>query len=39
LNSLQSGSLTAVKKIAEEGSINEKYQVENFDLIAWLLIS
>ncbi len=39
LSSLQSGSATAVKKIMQEGSINEKYQIKNFDLIAWLLIS
>jgi hypothetical protein len=36
---LQSGSSAALQKLKTEGSFNEKYQVENFDLIAWLLIS
>ncbi|MCK5847997.1 MAG: DEAD/DEAH box helicase family protein [Caldisericia bacterium] len=39
LEKLKSGDSSAVRRIKENISVSEKYQVKNFDLIAWFLVS
>jgi len=39
INKLKAGSKTAFQKLKEEGSISQKYQKDNFDLITWFIVS
>jgi len=39
LNKLKSGSKIVIENLKNEGSVNEKYNTNNFDLITWFIIS
>jgi hypothetical protein len=39
LAALKSGDSTALKRVNSNVTVDEKYQPDNFDLIAWLLVS
>lgn len=39
LNKLKTGSKTAINTLKTEGNINAKFTKENFDLIAWFVVS
>ena len=39
LNKLKTGSKTAITTLKTEGNINAKFTKENFDLIAWFVVS
>ena len=39
LAKLKTGDAEAVRKLKQNIKVSEKYQPENFDLIAWFLVS
>ena len=39
LNNIKGGSKAAISQIKESGTVSERYQKENFDLITWLIVS
>jgi superfamily II DNA/RNA helicase len=39
LGKLKSGDVSAVRKVKQNVKVSDKYTVENFDLIAWFLVS
>ena len=39
LSKIKSGDQDALKRIAQNVKVSDKYQVDNFDLITWFLVS
>lgn len=39
LAKLKRGDKSAVERMKENVSVDEKYQIDNFDLITWLLVT
>jgi len=39
LNKLKTGDISAVKRLKENITIEDKFQSDNFDLIVWFLVS
>ncbi len=39
LSKLRRGNKDAIKRIKENKKVDEKYQLDNFDLITWFLVT
>ncbi|MCK5062028.1 hypothetical protein KAR28_05800, partial [Candidatus Parcubacteria bacterium] len=39
LNKLKVGDISAVKRLKENIKVEDKFQIDNFDLIVWFLVN